>query len=227
MSLPPGHRILSVFVSERCGAVGEHSEDPAPPLMLVLVADVLPDRFDVVHTSDAAPDEPSVVRLKECRRGERLQNRLGWTFGHEGLLARFGPAVTPQMRFEHRWWGNSADWSHCGLEFHRHSLLGSIRSTVGPITEQRYHRRVATFECPLAWVRRDEQRLLLTSVHTAVARLRAIVDEALARGDIESSRPLMADLDAVIGERGLDRTRLDLQSLCPEDCLAVDREIKS
>ncbi|WP_255152706.1 hypothetical protein [Halorarius halobius] len=37
----------------------------------------------------------------------------------------------------------------------------------------------------------------------------------------------MADLDAVIGERSLDRTRLDLQSLSPEDCLAVDREIES
>jgi hypothetical protein len=37
----------------------------------------------------------------------------------------------------------------------------------------------------------------------------------------------MADLDAVISERGLDRTRLDLQPLVPEDCSTVDREIES
>jgi hypothetical protein len=84
-----------------------------------------------------------------------------------------------------------------------------------------------TVECPLAWGRRGKQGLLLAGIPTAIARLRPVVDEALARGNIESGRSLMADLDAVIGERGLDRTRLDLQSLRPEDCLAVDREIKS
>ncbi|MFW5900753.1 MAG: hypothetical protein ACOCTH_03160 [Halodesulfurarchaeum sp.] len=81
-----------------------------------------------------------------------------------------------------------------------------------------------TVECPLAGGRRGKQGLLLTSVHTAGARRWPVVDEALARGDVESGRPLMTDLDAVIGERSLDRTRLDLQSLRPEDCLAVDRE---
>jgi hypothetical protein len=75
--------------------------------------------------------------------------------------------------------------------------------------------------------RRGEQRLPFTGVHTAGARLRPVVDEASARGDAGSARSLTTDLGAVIGERGLDRTRLDLQSLAPEDCLAVDREIGS
>ena len=37
----------------------------------------------------------------------------------------------------------------------------------------------------------------------------------------------MADLDAVIGGRGLDYIRFDLQSLHPEDWVAMDREVES
>ena len=102
MSLPPGHRVLSVCVPDRCGAIGEHPEHPVPALMLVFEAHVLSDRLDIVHTGDAAPDEPPVVCLEERRRRERLQNRPGGTFGHEWLLDRCETVVTPRMGFECR-----------------------------------------------------------------------------------------------------------------------------
>ena len=102
MSLALGLAVFGDWFPKRRSTISEHPEYPAPALMLVLVAHVLSDRLDVVHTDDATPDEPSVVRLEKCRRGERLQNRPGGTFGHEWLLARCETEVTPRMGFKYR-----------------------------------------------------------------------------------------------------------------------------